>query len=63
MALAQSNARVSELMNRFESSVWFKNSDLNVINVKPQGGSRISEFNLGVTIAKQKNTTNTGEAN
>ncbi len=46
---AQSNARVSELMNRLDSSDWFANPDLNVINVKPSENVRLSQFKLKVS--------------
>ncbi|MFC1665067.1 PilN domain-containing protein [Pseudomonadota bacterium] len=46
---AQSNARVSALMRNLNSSAWFKNSYLNVINVTPKGGARISKFTLQVS--------------
>jgi type IV pilus assembly protein PilN len=45
---AQSNARVSALMRNFEESMWFKNPNLQVINIKGAGGGRLSEFNLSV---------------
>ena len=45
---AQSNARVSALMRNFETSPWFKNPDLAVINVKGSGGSRVSDFKMTV---------------
>jgi type IV pilus assembly protein PilN len=45
---AQSNARVSALMNSLDASDWFTNPNLNVINVTPQGGSRVSKFSLKV---------------
>jgi len=45
---AQSNARVSALMRNFEASPWFKNPDLDVINVIGSGGSRVSEFKMTV---------------
>jgi type IV pilus assembly protein PilN len=46
--VAQSNARVSALMRNFETSPWFKNPDLAVINVKGSGGSRVSDFKMTV---------------
>ena len=46
---AQSNARVSALLRDLNSSAWFKNSYLNVINVTPKGGARISKFTLQVS--------------
>lgn len=45
---AQSNARISNLMNNLDSSDWFTNPDLDVITVKPSGGARISKFSLKV---------------
>jgi type IV pilus assembly protein PilN len=45
---AQSNARVSALMRNLDASDWFANPDLDVINVKPRGSDRISEFTLRV---------------
>ncbi len=46
---AQSNARVSNLMERIESSEWFGNPRLSVINVKPTQGVRLSNFTLSVS--------------
>ncbi|MEM7193482.1 MAG: PilN domain-containing protein [Pseudomonadota bacterium] len=46
---AQSNARVSDLMNRLDSSDWFANPDLNVINIRPAEGVRLSQFVLNVS--------------
>jgi type IV pilus assembly protein PilN len=51
---AQSNARVSALMQSLDSSDWFANPNLDVINVTPQGGSRISKFSLQVNEEKKK---------
>ena len=45
---AQSNARVSALMRNLDASDWFANPDLDVINVKPRGSDRVSEFTLRV---------------
>lgn len=45
---AQSNARVSALMNSLDASDWFTNPDLEVINVTPSGGSRISKYSLKI---------------
>ena len=45
---AQSNARVSALMRNLDGSDWFASPDLDVINVKPKGNDRISEFTLRV---------------
>lgn len=46
--LAQSNARVSALMRNLDSSPWFANPDLDVIDVRPREGTRISQFTLRV---------------
>jgi type IV pilus assembly protein PilN len=50
---AQSNARVSDLMNKLDSSEWFANPNLNVIDVTPRQGIRLSQFKL--RISEQKN--------
>lgn len=50
---AQSNARVSDLMNKLDSSEWFANPNLNVIDVTPRQGVRLSQFKL--RISEQKN--------
>ncbi len=51
---AQSNARVSSLMRNLDSSDWFANPNLNVINVTPSGETRISKFTLQVKEEKKK---------
>lgn len=51
---AQSNARVSSLMRNLDSSDWFTNPTLNIINVTPVGGDRISRFTLRVREESQK---------
>lgn len=48
---AQSNARVSALMRNLDASDWFTAPELDVINVKPRGTDRVSEF---VVRVKQK---------
>jgi type IV pilus assembly protein PilN len=58
--MAQSNARVSALMNSLDSSDWFTNANLDVINVTPQGGSRISKFSLKVREEKKADKANAG---
>ena len=50
---AQSNARVSNLMENLGSSNWFHNPNLNVINVTPAQGVRLSQFDLKVTQRKK----------
>lgn len=54
---AQSNARVSALMRNLDASAWFTNPNLNVINVTPKGGARISKFTLQVSEEVQKKKT------
>ena len=51
---AQSNARVSALMRNLDSSDWFTNPVLKVINVKDSGGDRVSNFQLSVTQADKQ---------
>lgn len=51
---AQSNARISNLMNNLDSSNWFTNPDLDVVNAQDHGDSRVSQFTLRVN--EQKNT-------
>jgi len=46
---AQSNARVSALMRNFDSSPWFSEPSLKVVQAKGQGGGRTSNFNMTVT--------------
>lgn len=45
---AQSNSRVSELMNRLDSSLWFGETDLTVVNVTDEENNKISQFELVV---------------
>lgn len=52
--IAQSNARVSSLMRRMDSSEWFENPNLvqiRAVNQKTTGGSdiKLSDFNLKIT--------------
>jgi len=58
---AQSNARVSDLMNRLDSSDWFENAKLNVIDVTPREGVRLSRFKLDVS--EEKNASKNAEVN
>ncbi len=51
---AQSNARVSDLMNRLDSSDWFENPSLSVIDVTPREGVRLSQFKLKVSEESKK---------
>lgn len=45
---AQSNARVSTLMRRLESSEWLAGADLNVIKSGLQNKSKVSDFTLKI---------------
>lgn len=47
--IAQSNARISALMRNLDSSEWFANPNLDVINVAQQKGNRVSRFTLRVS--------------
>ena len=60
--LAQSNARVSALMRNLASSDWFADPELEVVNVRPSGGDRVSEFSMHVKQQpkQQKQITDTG---
>lgn len=51
---AQSNARVSALMQNLDSSDWFTNPSLDVINAQAQGEGRISKFTLKVREQSRK---------
>ncbi len=53
---AQSNARVSDLMNRLDSSEWFDNPALSVIDVRPKEGVRLSQFKLKVSEEDNRDT-------
>ncbi len=44
--IAQSNARVSELMRNLDSSEWFASPDLDIINITPDESTRVSRFTL-----------------
>ncbi|MCG8324537.1 MAG: PilN domain-containing protein [Thiotrichales bacterium] len=44
--VAQSNARVSSFMRNLEKSEWLQNPDLDIIEVKPKEGPKISNFTL-----------------
>ena len=45
---AQSNGRVSALMRNLDSSDWFDNTSLKVVDVIDQNGALISKFNVEV---------------
>lgn len=47
--IAQSNARVSSFMRNLDTSNWFGNPDLEVINVQAKGSERVSQFTLRVS--------------
>jgi len=46
---AQSNARVSALMRNFDSSPWFGEPTLKVVQAQGKGGGRTSDFDMTVT--------------
>lgn len=59
--MAQSNARISALMRNLDTSDWFANPDLDVINVSAKGNDRVSQFTLRVS-QKGKNDPDAGAA-
>ena len=50
--MAQSNGRVSSLMRNLDSSEWFANPSLNLVDVANSGGTRVSRFDLKVSQAQ-----------
>ena len=51
--LAQSNARVSNLMRNLDDSDWFTNPRLAVVNTQPSAGTRVSKFTVRISEEKQ----------
>ena len=49
--IAQSNGRVSSLMRNLDSSEWFANPSLNLVDVSDSGNTRVSRFDLEVSQA------------
>jgi type IV pilus assembly protein PilN len=52
---AQSNGRVSALMRNLDSSDWFDNSSLQVVDVIDQNGALVSKFNVEVKEERKNN--------
>jgi len=52
---AQSNARVSALMNQLEASRWLTDAKLDVINTSRQNGTSLSQFSIKITQQKRPN--------
>ena len=50
---AQSNNRISALMRNLDSSDWFDNTSLKVVDVIDQNGQSVSSFNVEVREEKQ----------
>jgi len=46
---AQSNSRVSELMNQADSSLWFGQSNLSVVSLQDTQDSTVSKFEVVIT--------------
>ncbi len=46
---AESNTRVSELMNKLDTSEWFGQSDLSVVNLHETEDTQLSEFEVVIT--------------
>lgn len=57
---AQSNNRVSALMRNLDSSEWFDNSSLKVVDVVDQDGQSVSSFNVEVKEENQQNDNQNG---
>jgi type IV pilus assembly protein PilN len=47
--VAQSNGRISSLMRNLDSSDWFTNASLQVVEVNDQAGVRVSRFDLRIS--------------
>lgn len=60
--VAQSNARVSSFMRNLDTSNWFASPDLEVINVQPKGGERVSQFTLRVAQVNKSAKADTAKA-
>ena len=58
---AQSNGRVSALMRNLDSSNWFANAALDVVDLVDESGVAISKFNLKVAEASQSEDDVTSE--
>jgi len=53
---AQSNGRVSDLMRNLDSSDWFENASLNVVNLDDSDTVAVSQFDLKVVETLRKKT-------
>lgn len=51
---AQSNNRISALMRNLDSSNWFDNTSLKVVDVIDQNGGKVSSFDVEVKEEKQQ---------
>lgn len=60
---AQSNSRVSELMNKADSSQFFGRSNLNVVALKDSSGKDLREFEVVLTEAYKEKEIVTGAQN
>lgn len=60
--VGQSNARVSNYMERLDSSDWLRDPNLDVIEVRDRGGIRVSNFTLRVQQTNPKAADNGEEA-
>ena len=59
---AQSNSRVSELMNKADTSRFFGHSNLNVVTLKGSNDNDIREFEVVLTEAREQQTGEAQEA-
>lgn len=60
---AQSNSRVSDLMNQLNTSQWFGQSDLSVVSLNETKDTKLSEFELVVTERVQEAEDNNEDNN
>ena len=60
--VAESNARVSDYMERLDGSPWLADPDLQVIEVRDRDGSRVSDFSLRVQQSEPDEDELNGEA-
>lgn len=59
---AQSNARVSTLMRKLESSPWLGSPSLVEIKASKVNNSRLNQFNLNVTLIRSPQNTAAGDS-
>lgn len=60
--VAQSNARISDYMERLDDSAWLTDPDLEVIEVQERDSSRVSDFSLRIRQTQPNDAGDNGEA-